>query len=252
MPTAAARHTDKTHTRSITDTALQVGLLALLIYACGRIVLPFTGVLLWSVVLAVLLHPLHVRLAVRLGNRWSAVLIGLVGVAVILVPMVIAGTSLASSISSLVSGLQNHTLTVPPPPPKLATVPLIGQKLTDTWALATTNAPAALAQYGPNLKAAAAWLVAFAGRFAAGELMFILSFVIAAILIAYGKATTEFARRMMQIVTGSRERGIRLVSLTASTIRGVLVGVVGVAARRCSSGSASLRSAFRAPGFSHS
>lgn len=203
---------------------------ALLIFACARIVLPFASVLLWSVVLAVLLHPLHVRLAVRLGNRWSAVLIGLVGVVVILVPMVLAGTSLASSISSLVSGLQNHTLTVPPPPPKLANLPLVGEKLTETWTLATTNAPAVLAKYGPNLKAAAAWLVSFAGRFAAGELMFILSFVIAAILIAYDKPTTEFARRMLQIVTGSRERGTHLVSLTAATVRGVLIGVVGVAA----------------------
>jgi len=230
MPTPAASHALRTPTRSIADTALQVGLLALLIYACSRIVLPFTSVLLWSVVLAVLLHPLHVRLSVRLGNRWSAVVIGLVGVAVILVPMVIAGTSLASSISALVSALQNHTLTVPPPPPKLATIPVIGQKLTETWALASTNAPAVLAKYGPNLKVAAAWLVSFAGRFAAGELMFILSFVVAAILIAYGKPAADFARRMLEIVTGSRERGTQLVTLTAATVRGVLIGVVGVAA----------------------
>ena len=63
------------------DAALQIGLVALLVYACSRIILPFTGILLWSVILAVMLYPLHLRLVVRLGNRWSALLIGLVSVA---------------------------------------------------------------------------------------------------------------------------------------------------------------------------
>ena len=54
------------------DLALQIGLVALLIYACSRIILPFTGILLWSVILAVMLYPLHLRLVARIGNRWSA------------------------------------------------------------------------------------------------------------------------------------------------------------------------------------
>ena len=83
----------------------------LLVYACSRIMLPFTGILVWSAILAVMLYPLHLRLAVRLGNRWSALLIGLVGVAVMLVPMVIVVTSLATSIYSLISGLQSQNLT---------------------------------------------------------------------------------------------------------------------------------------------
>ena len=91
---------------TIATVALQIGLVALLVYACSRIILPFTGILLWSAILAVMLYPLHLRLAARLGNRWSALLIGLVGVAVMLVPMVTVVTSLASSLYSLVTGLQ--------------------------------------------------------------------------------------------------------------------------------------------------
>ena len=44
-----------------------------------------------------MLYPLHLRLAVRLGNRWSALLIGLVGLAVMLAAMVTVVTSIASS-----------------------------------------------------------------------------------------------------------------------------------------------------------
>lgn len=57
-----------------------------------------------------MVYPLHLRLATRLSSRWSALLIGLVGVAVLLVPMVIGATSLTTCIYPLVSGLQNNTL----------------------------------------------------------------------------------------------------------------------------------------------
>ena len=59
------------------DAVLRIGLVAALVYACGRIVLPFAGILVWSAILAVMLYPLHLRLATWLGNRWSALLIGL-------------------------------------------------------------------------------------------------------------------------------------------------------------------------------
>ena len=44
-----------------------------------------------------------------------------------------------------------------------------------------------------------------------------------------GKSATEFARRLLERVTGSKARAVRLVTLTAATIRGVALGVVGVA-----------------------
>ena len=132
---------------TIIDLALQIGLIGLLVYACSRFISPFIDLLLWSAILAVMLYPLHLRLAARLGNRWSALLIGLVGVTVMLVAMVTVVTSLASSLYSLVTGLHNHSLTVPPPPPWLAGLPLVGRKLAEAWVLAATNLPAAFAKY---------------------------------------------------------------------------------------------------------
>ena len=52
------------------DAVLQIALVALLIFACSRIILPFTGILLWSVILAVMLYPLHQRLVLPVRNRW--------------------------------------------------------------------------------------------------------------------------------------------------------------------------------------
>jgi predicted PurR-regulated permease PerM len=191
--------------------------------------MPFVAILLWSVILAVMLHPLHLHLSARVGNRWSATIIGLVGVAGMLVPMYMVVTSLGSSIYSLVAGLQGGTLTIPPPPTWLAGLPVIGGKLTDGWSLVSTNLPAALAKYGPMLSKAAAWLVSFAGGLASGGLSFVLSIGIAAIIVAYADSAAAFARRLTGVIANDRARGDHIVTLTAATIRGVALGVVGVA-----------------------
>jgi predicted PurR-regulated permease PerM len=213
----------------ILDSALRIGMVAILVYACTRILVPFVGVLLWSAILAVMLYPLHLKLVKRLGNRWSAVLIGAVGVSLLLVPMVIAVMSLGNSIFTLVQGIQNHTLVVPPAPPRLAGLPFIGPKIVAAWTLVATNTPAALVEYGPQLKKIAGSMAAFGGGLAGGVFSFILSLAIAAVLVAYGASSAAFAQDLGTRITGSTDRAARLVSLTAATIRGVAQGVVGVA-----------------------
>src|ERR1700757_2669880 len=121
---------------TILDLALQIGLVGFLVYACSRYISPFSDLLIWSAILAVMLYPLHLRLAVRLGNRWSALLIGLVGVAVMLVAM--------------------------------ATV--VGQKPTEAWVLVAANMPATFAKYRGTLSEPAARLVSSAGGLIAGQL----------------------------------------------------------------------------------
>jgi predicted PurR-regulated permease PerM len=209
---------------------MQIGILILLAVACAVIALPFVGLLLWSMILAVMLHPLHLWLQKRLGNKWSATLIGVVGITLILAPTVVVVTSLASSLSSFVGAVQNDTLVVPPPPPRLASIPVVGAKLTEAWAATAANAPAALAKYGPMIKAPASSMASAVGKLAAAELLFILSFGIAAVFIAYAKSSTDYARRLLSVLTGSATRGAHLVVLMASTVRGVAVGIVGVAA----------------------
>ena len=214
---------------NLIDTVLRLGLVALLVYVCVRILLPFTGILLWSIILAVMIYPLHRHLAGRLGNRNAALLIGLVGVVVALIPMVIVVSSLGSSLVSLIAGLRDHSLTLPPPPARLADIPIIGAKLTEFWTLVASNMPAALAKFRDVLNGPATWLVSFAGSLATAELSFVLSFGIAAVLIAYGRGAAAFSQSLMARVAGDAARGARLITLTVATIRGVAIGVIGVA-----------------------
>jgi predicted PurR-regulated permease PerM len=225
-----APNSDHAPSRSaVVDVALQIGLIALLLYACSRIVAPFVSLLLWSGILAVMLYPLHRRLAARVGNRGSALLIGLVGVAVMLIAMGTVVTSLVSSLYSLVVGLNNQSLSIPRPPAWLAEIPVVGQKLSEDWGRAATNMPAVVAEYGDALREPATRLVSSAGGLAATQLLFVISFGIAAVLVAFGTGAADFARRLLGMFVGSEARGAHLVTLTAATIRGVAVGVVGVA-----------------------
>jgi predicted PurR-regulated permease PerM len=213
----------------IIHAALQIALVAFLLYACSRIVLPFVGILLWSLILAVILHPLHAMLSKRVGNSSSATIIGLVGIALMLVPMYMVVTSLGASIYTLVAGIQDHSLTIPQPPAWLAGLPVIGEKLADGWSLVATNMPAALAKYGPMLGKAATGLGSFAAGLASGGLSLVLSIGIAAVIVAYAESASAFARKLMGVVTNDAARGAHLTTLTAATVRGVATGVVGVA-----------------------
>ncbi len=214
---------------AVIDAALRIALVTLLVVACYKILQPFTGILLWSLVLAVIIYPLHVRLTARLGNRMSAVLIGVVSAAFLLVPVGIAATSLSQSLYGLVTGMSHETILLPPLPPGVEKLPLIGPRLVRGWLSISNNMPDFLANNAVELREAAVWLGGFAGGLAGDALSFVGGLVVAAIMVAHAPAGIRVSHDVFARVTSSDDRGARLVTLTAKTIRGVGQGVVGVA-----------------------
>jgi len=61
--------------------AIRLGLVFLAVYWCLRIIAPFIPLVLWAVIIAVAIFPMHVKLAARLGGRkkLSAMLITVLG-----------------------------------------------------------------------------------------------------------------------------------------------------------------------------
>ena len=84
----------------IVNIALPLFLLALLIALCVQLLLPFVGLLVWTIILAICFKPLHDRLMNKRGmsSRRAAVVIGVGLSALVLVPTGIAAFSAASSI----------------------------------------------------------------------------------------------------------------------------------------------------------
>ncbi|QGY03026.1 AI-2E family transporter [Methylobacterium mesophilicum SR1.6/6] len=214
---------------TVVEAAIRIGLAAALVYACGRIIFPLHEVLIWSAILSVMLYPLHARLLSRIGDRWSALLIGFVGGTIITVPTIAVVTSAGSTIYTFLSDVQNQTLALPPPPNWVARAPLVGPRLAEAWALAAANAPLALARYGSMLKRPVAWLLSAVRGLATSEISFVLSFAIAAVVIAYGESAAKFSRTFLSRTTGNEARGSQLAALIVATIRSVALGIVGVA-----------------------
>src|SRR4051795_3093415 len=98
------RASARTTIGTLIELLLPLLLLALLIALCVQLLVPFVGLLLWTIILAVCFYPVHCRL-VRKGTRnWlSATIIGVGLGGLILVPTAVAVLSAVSSLPRLIS-----------------------------------------------------------------------------------------------------------------------------------------------------
>jgi predicted PurR-regulated permease PerM len=216
---------------SIVNLALPLFLLALLIALCVQLLLPFVGLLVWTIILAICFKPLHERLIMRRGlsSRRSAVIIGFGLSALILVPTAIAAMSAANSIPTLVSTVQNGDRKVPPPPARLREIPVVGERVHATWIQASTDMPAFAKTYGKQISAVTKTLLGMAAGLFVAVLALVLAIVFAAICLAYSVPLRAYIARIFARITGDRASGEHYMDIIAATVRSVANGVIGVA-----------------------
>jgi predicted PurR-regulated permease PerM len=204
--------------------------LGLLIALCTQLLFPFVGLLLWTVILAVCFHPVHLSLTSRgMSARLSAVTIGSILAAVVLVPVAIAALSAAGSIPDLISALQSGEREIRPPPSSLLEIPVVGSKIHAVWAQASNDLPAFTREFGPQLATFTKWLIAQAGGMFTTVLGLVLAVVFAAITLAYAETARAFVASIFAHLTGDRIRGEHYISVIGATVRSVANGVIGVA-----------------------
>ena len=178
------------------DVILPLLLLAILIALCVQLLFPFVGLLIWTIIFAVCFYPLHVRLRKKVSNRMSAVIIGLGLSALVLVPTAIASISAAGSIPSVIAAIQTGEKTVPPPPARLQTIPIVGKNAHAAWTDASEDMPAFVKQYRPQLAAFAKTLVGFAGSLFVTVLAIVAAVIFAAITLAYSESARGLDRSL--------------------------------------------------------
>ena len=125
-------------------------------------------------------------------------------------------------------GLENGTLKVPPPPPKVKDWPVIGDKANEIWMMASKNLHGLAVKYGPQLKAVAGSVLSAGASAGAGLLQFILSVLVASMFLVNGESSYRGLHALSSRVFG-RERGEAFVDMSAKTVRSVATGVLGVA-----------------------
>src|SRR6185369_15966090 len=117
------------------DVLIRAGLVLAMAVLCFQVLSPFLSLMIWALILAVTLYPLHQSVAAKIGGRQglAATLLVLLGVVVVVVPTAALMNSLGDSVHRLINDLQNNTLEVPPPRESVADWPLIGEKVHALW-----------------------------------------------------------------------------------------------------------------------
>ena len=230
MTSADSSTVDQKFLSNAMASFLQIGALLILLMMCFTIVRPFISIVVWALILAVAIYPLHVSMTARLGGREkaSATLFVLIGLAIILVPTWVLGESSLSSLQSLAHHLREGTFSVPAPNPGVADWPVIGAKTYEIWSNAASNIDAFLDEYQTQLVGLAQKVFGFASGALIGVLQFVLSTIIAGALLLQSKGGYKASRGIMASLVGT-ERGAKFTDTSILTIRSVVKGVLGVA-----------------------
>ena len=213
------------------DTLIRVGLVGGLAILCFQVFSPFLKLMVWSIILAITLYPLHQSLARRIGGRQklTSTILVILGITLLVVPTWLLMNSFADSIHTLVGAVQQNTLHVSAPPDRIKDVPVVGSRIHSLWLAASTDLPQLVQSMQPKIGELARSALSMVASIGGAMLLFLASFIIANIVMAFGKSAGNSTRNFFARVAGPT-RGELLANLALATIRAVALGVVGVAA----------------------
>ncbi len=211
------------------DTFIRLVLLGGLLLWCVLILAPFTSILLWAVILAVAMHPFFAVVTRWFGGRhgWAATALVLVGLAIILVPTYFTGKSLVESIQVLRAHVQADAIHVPQLPAEWYQDKGFKGTIAKRWPASDGAVAELVSDNADKVRDGVTFLVRTLGGFTADMVKFILSVIVAGVLLAHARQGGKVAERFLDRVMGPR--GPAMVDLAASTIRNVAKGILGVA-----------------------
>jgi len=216
--------------QDLTEIMIRLGIIAFLVVMSAKIFSPFMGLMLWALILAVTLYPLHQKIAKKLGGKQgrAATLLVLFGMFLIGTPTVMLGESTADFVHDVHNAFENKTLSIKPPAPSVAGWPVVGEKLHAAWTMAANDLPALLEKMQPQLRNFSEAVLGFVAGAMGGIFQFLFALIISGIMMAFGQSGSDTMLKIMRRLSGP-ENGNHLHKLSTATIRSVSMGVLGVA-----------------------
>jgi predicted PurR-regulated permease PerM len=214
----------------VLDVLIRAALILAMAMLCYRVLSPFVTLMVWALILAVTIYPLHQFLANKIGGRQGLATALLVVVAILLIvaPTAMLMSSLGDSVQQLIHDVQNNTLKIPAPRPGVEQWPLVGKQIHDVWSKAHADLPALVQSMQPKVGELAKAILGFVASIGGELLQFLASFIIAGIIMAFGHSGSRGSRAIFERIMG-QARGSELAELSTATIRAVAQGVIGVA-----------------------
>jgi predicted PurR-regulated permease PerM len=220
----------KGYSSRLLDVLIRAGFIAVLAALCYIVFAPFLTLMVWAVILAVTLYPLHQGLARRIGGRQglAATIVVIAGCFLIITPTALLLNSFGSSLHDLVRAVQDNTLVISPPRERVKDWPIVGEKIYGFWSQAHADLPGLVESMQPKIGELARKALAIVAGIGVGLLQFLASFIVAGILMAYGVAGARASHAIFDRIMGI-DRGAAFARLSTATVRAVAQGVIGIA-----------------------
>ena len=212
------------------DVFIRGGLVVVLVLLCYLIFSPFLTMMLWALILAITIYPLHQMLAARIGGKQglAATLIVLLAVGVIVTPTIMLASEFGDSVQNLIKNVRDNTLQIPAPSEKVAAWPVVGERVHAVWSQAHNDLPGLVQSMQPKLGELATKALGIVAALGGSLLMFLFSFVVAGIIMAYGESGARAMQEIFERIAGIA-RGEEFTKLSTATVRAVASGVIGIA-----------------------
>jgi predicted PurR-regulated permease PerM len=214
--------------KELFDTILQLFFIFLVIGFCLTLLIPFFMPILWAAILSVAFFPLFNFLQRILGGRkkLAAILITITILAVMLLPVIYALKAATANFLELKSSFEAGTLKVSPPKPAIKEWPIVGKPIYEFLLSLSTDLQQSFFKYESQIKEFSSKIMSSIVSSGVAFLQFILSVIIAGILLVSPGATNLFTKFLKKIA-GNQAEEIRTISV--STIYQVVKGILGVA-----------------------
>ncbi|PLW94171.1 MAG: AI-2E family transporter [Marinilabiliales bacterium] len=213
---------------SVYDITIRLFILLLIIAWCLLIMYPFVSIILWSIILALAIYPLHQKLTQKIGGRakLASFIIVFSILVIIFLPTWVLIDSLSDEIKDAKLSYDNGTLSIPPPTENVKDWPIVGEKLYDGWQNAHNNLQQTIANNRDQLADGASKLAKGILSAAGGVFQMMAALIIAGILLVIGTAG-EGIRKFFRKIAG--KNGDEFADITKTTVGNVVRGVLGVA-----------------------
>jgi len=213
---------------SIYDLTIRLLFLLFIVAWCGFIIYPFLNIMLWSLILAMALFPLHKMVSNKLGvkPKLASLLLIVFFAIIFLLPTTFLTVGLIHEVKALKASYNAGTLTIPMPNEKVKEWPIVGEHLFEKWEDASQNLAQTALTYQDQFKGIGKNLIK--GMVSAtGDMIQIgLAFIIAGIILAID-GVGESIRKFFRKIAG--ERGDEFADISLLTVGSVVKGVIGVA-----------------------
>jgi predicted PurR-regulated permease PerM len=214
----------------LAERILMTLLLGGIAVGCTLVLYPFFSAILWAAILTYTTWPMYewVRVRLRLGRVGASLAMVLAVAIVVVLPLALAIPGGASDVDQIRREAQSLLMAgLPDAPSWLDSIPLIGPSLTERWNQVAADLSSMFTIARPYFGMAGEVLLSILLGLANGILLFLLALFVAFFFYASGENLAAHAVSVLRRIAG--EQADRLITVTGSTIRGVVYGILGTA-----------------------